>query len=378
MSNRTTITIAGASGSEDRARTSQRLLAGAFLALFLAASLVVSLANPALLRSPRRPVVDGSWMAAYQEAFDTNSPLFGPATVTWGVIEYVLFREGRSGVLVGSDGWLFSREEFEHPSAPAAAAASLAASLDAVAAVRDRLEADGVRLVVALLPAKARVYGENLGRYRLPEAPERRYDAALTGLKARDVTAVDLLGPLAEAKSSVQVFLRTDTHWSPAGAAVVADALAGALARQETFPWLGAAGFVTTDGTSMSHRGDLARFLPLGALYERLGPPDDTVLRATTTAVSAPETNLFADVELPVALVGTSYSEDARWNFAGALREALGSDILVAARQGSGPFEPMLDYLEGAAYRNAPPHVVLWEIPERYLYEPWAGPEEDS
>jgi alginate O-acetyltransferase complex protein AlgJ len=376
MSNRTTITIAGAPGSEDRAQTGQRLLPGAFLALFLAASLIVSLANPALLRSPRQPVLDGSWMAAYQEAFDTNSPLFGPATVTWGIIEYVLFREGRSGVLVGSDGWLFSREEFEHRSTAAAASASLAANLDAVAAVRDRLETDGVRLVVALLPAKARVYGEHLGRYRLPRAPERRYDAALTGLQVRDVNAVDLLGPLAEAKSSAQVFLRTDTHWSPAGAAVVAEALAGALARQDTFPWLGSAEFLTTDGTPMSHRGDLARFLPLGPLYERLGPPDDTVFRATTKAVSAPETNLFAEVELPVALVGTSYSEDDRWNFPGALREALGSEVLVAARQGVGPFEPMVDYLAGTAYRNAPPSLVLWEIPERYLYEPWIGPED--
>ena len=68
-----------------------------------------------------------------------------------------------------------------------------------------------------------------------------------------------------------------------------------------------------------------------------------------------------------MALVGTSYSAGEAWDFAGALREALGADVLQAAQEGEGPFEPMSDYLEDDAFLQTPPRLVVWEIPERYL-----------
>ena len=37
------------------------------------------------------------------------------------------------------------------------------------------------------------------------------------------------------------------------------------------------------------------------------------------------------------------------------------------ARDGKGPFVPMLDYLDSADFKNAPPQLVIWELPERYL-----------
>jgi alginate O-acetyltransferase complex protein AlgJ len=348
-------------------------LAGWFLALFLAASLVLSLANPALLRLPDEPWLGGSWTAALQEAFDDESPLLRPATTAWGVLEYALFHQGRAGLLVGSDGWLFSSEEFDYPFDPELGERTLAGNLAAIAEVGERLAEDDIRLVVALLPAKARVYPERLGRYRLPAGPEERYEASLAALRRAGVPTVDLLSTLEWAKATNPVFLRTDTHWTPFGAAVAAEAVAAEITALGPFHWLHETPFVTRGAEPRPHRGDLAAFLPLGPFYDALGPKDDILLANTTTAAGGANGDLFAEVELPVTVVGTSYSQDERWNFAGALRQALGSDLLVAAQRGGGPYLPMLDYLQGDAYRSAPPKVVVWEIPERYLSEPLMG-----
>lgn len=72
---------------------------------------------------------------------------------------------------------------------------------------------------------------------------------------------------------------------------------------------------------------------------------------------------LFADNEVPVALVGTSYSANPNWNFVGALKEALRSDVVSYAEDGHGPVLPMLSYLKSDAFKNSPPQVLIWEFP---------------
>lgn len=43
--------------------------------------------------------------------------------------------------------------------------------------------------------------------------------------------------------------------------------------------------------------------------------------------------------------------------------------------QGQGPVKPMDTYLASDGFRDAPPKVVIWEIPLRYLTDPklWDG-----
>lgn len=377
MAQHTTPLYYGARTSEEEGKGFPRG-AGLFMALFLAAGLLLALANPALLDSPREPLLDGSWAAAYQERFDSESLLFEPATTIWGVLEYALFDQGRPGLLIGSDGWLYSTEEFAYPSQPELAAALLEANLAEIAAVDERLRQQGVELVVALLPAKARVYPEHLGRYRLPEGPSGRYQEALAGLQERGVTVVNLLQPLLAAKENGSVFLRTDTHWTPFGARVAARRIAGEVARLGPFQWLDEQEYVTSSSEPRPYRGDLTRFLPLGTFYEAIGPADDLLKQFETSASSSAGSDLFAAVQLPVVLVGTSYSQDERWNFPGWLREALGNDVLVAAQRGEGPYEPMIDYLDGEAFSSAPPRLVIWEIPERYLSDRWQSGEDEN
>ena len=52
---------------------------------------------------------------------------------------------------------------------------------------------------------------------------------------------------------------------------------------------------------------------------------------------------------------------------AGALRQHLQRDISNHAEDGQGPLIPMLKYLQSDELQNAPPQLVIWEFPERYL-----------
>jgi alginate O-acetyltransferase complex protein AlgJ len=79
---------------------------------------------------------------------------------------------------------------------------------------------------------------------------------------------------------------------------------------------------------------------------------------------------LFDEVTIPVTLVGTSYSAGRPWNFDGALKEVLGADVLNVAAEGQGPLVPMQRYLDSPRFADAPPALVIWEIPERYVVLP--------
>jgi alginate O-acetyltransferase complex protein AlgJ len=347
----------------DPSRRPRWLLASAAaFALLIATGTLATLANPALLEIPSESVADGSWADAYQRSLDTSSPLLGPSRTVWGVIDLVVFGQGRPGVLVGRDGWLYSREEFDVVRDPADA---LLRWTETIAAYSARLAEDDIALVVALVPSKAAMVPDNAPA-PLPDAARHRYDGVLAALRASGVIAPDLRPVLAAAEEQGAVYLRTDTHWTPHGAAAAAAAIADAVL-EGTPLTAGDEAYVTEALDPEPLLGDLTAFLDLGPLAGRIGPRPDMLAERRTQSANGPGTDLFAEVRIPVALVGTSYSADPRWNLAGALRQALGLDVHEAAVSGIGPLQPLERYLESDAFANTPPEVVIWEIPERYV-----------
>jgi alginate O-acetyltransferase complex protein AlgJ len=330
--------------------------------LVLALGVAGTVTNPALLRAPAATLRDGAWAREYQAALDAASPLRPSAVALWNALDLRLFRQGPAGVVLGSDGWLFTAEEYA-----SGAAGAWRADVDGVA---DRLRDDGVRLLVALVPAKARQV--SAGQPPLPRAAEGRYDAGVAALRARGVEVVDLRPALAALGDDA--WLRTDTHWTPAGATAAAAAIADRLRALD--PDLGGeAGAAVEPAGSERFEGDLLRLLELGPLAERFGPEPDLLLRERLIPRAPTSTDLFAAVDLPVTMVGTSYAADERWNLARRVEALLGAEVLDAAEIGSGPIEPMAAYLGGEAYAGAPPRAIVWEIPERYLGDPsvWTG-----
>lgn len=313
-------------------------------------------------------LITGKLAKEIESHYDAVFPAKTLGINVWAAIDYVLFREGRPGVVVGEQDWLYTDEEFRtYPDAET----QIAMHLDMVPAVRDALARHGSRLVVAVLPAKARVYPEFLGRQRPAALHVGLYDRALAAVRRHEVLAPDLLAAMIQCKPRQAAFLRTDTHWTAAGARCVArqigqEVLAAGLAAPA------AQAYRTRVEAHDVHRGDLVKFLPLDPYFDVLLPPGDPieVHRTETAAGATPAGGLDLLDEVPrpeVVLVGTSYSADTRWNFAGALQEALGEDVVSYANPAQGPFQPMREYLESPDLPAAPPRLVIWEVPERYF-----------
>ena len=382
-----------------RSRLATGLVFAVFL-LVLTAGVALSVAAFARMeRVPEGSLRSGEWTSRFEGAFDRALPLYEPALHLWTAIRYSLFSEGGPGLVVGADDWLFTAEELETYPRDAERVEEAAAYITAVG--RTLAEQDAA-LAVVLLPAKARIYEDMLPGYGLPQMVEDRYDRALTALRgggdggadqgdggaAGDdgaaagrprtppVTVVDARAALRRARSTgTEVFLRTDTHWTPEGAATVARAVAGEVSGLLERRRVPRTRFERSAAGTVSHRGDLLRFLPLGRFDRALGPAPDRLTRYETTtaatdsasAAEADSGGLFDDPSIPVTLVGTSYSADELWGFRGALAEAIEADVLTVAAEGEGPFEPMEEYLRGETITDQPPELVIWEIPERYL-----------
>jgi len=316
---------------------------------------------------PQSSVLDGKWAKAVETRYDKEFPIKRLGTNLWAALDYRLFGEGRPGVVLGREQWLYSDEEFK----PVAnGQQQIQDNWALIRGARDRLAQHNVQLVLAIIPAKTRLYPEFIGATQPATMRQGLYQAFQDGARQAGIIAPDLLAPLLQAKRQGAVFLRTDTHWTPLGAEVAAQKLGAVI--QRVVPLAGEPqAYITEPGEALAHQGDLLSFLPLDPLFAELMPPPDRIQPRRTRAAQEGAADggdaLFAENRVPVALIGTSYSANQRWNFAGALRQALGSDLVNYAEDGRGPLLPMLKYLQTDEFKTAPPQVVIWEFPERYL-----------
>ena len=282
-------------------------------------------------------------------------------------LRYRLARGSVERVRVGRDGWLFLGDELR---IPGEAAAWNRERIAVVAEANRALAAQGVKLVVALVPDKARIYAPLVPPSDVPLAHAARYRDALRDMRMSGVAVADLFTPLAAGAREAQVYYRTDTHWNQRGAQLCAGAIADVV--RKTGVELSAARFRSTAAVEADRAGDLARIMGLENAPRWLRPVPDREASVTTEAESAGG-SLLGDFEIPVTLVGTSYSRNA--NFHGFLQEALGARVLDASKSGGGFFESANEYFSNEAFRASPPKVVIWEIPERVLSEKPVSPE---
>ncbi len=306
-----------------------------------------------------RPWVDGRNARQIENVYDQQFVLRDWSTNAWAAMDFKLFNEGRPGVVVGRQGWLFTREEMTWS---ADSSRFLSANLDEMAAVARQLQQANIQLVPVLIPAKSDIYADQVIGAN-PQQQAELYDLALHGLQQRGIQVTDLRPALRQARQQQPVFLHTDTHWTPFGAAQVAQAIAASLGEQDS-----AHRFKTTAGQPQVYRGDLLNYIPVSPHFDSWGPAADQLVVPVTEDSAA--TDLLA-TPAPVtrALVGTSYSANERWNFAGALRQATGQDLNNYAVEGKGPFVPMRDWLSSTDLAKSGLRSVIWDIPVRYLVQ---------
>lgn len=323
-------------------------LSGAFFLGFLliAATTGALCLRPTLAGTETPSATDilrGAWQPKFESSLREVLPVSAASRDAWGRAEFALFHEGRKGVIAGKDGWLFTDEEF---SCPKSFTWNFRENLDFIAQTQKKMREAGAKLVIVLIPAKSRLFGVDV-----PGCRASLYD----DIRARIAAPVTDLLPVM--RDRTEFFFKSDTHWTPAGSRLAAEEaakLAHVSEGQE---------FKSVSSGSKAHAGDLLRYVP-GVAF-----PSETFAAYTTESASGGD--LLGDAPVPrVALVGTSYSANKDWNFAGFLKESLRADVLNVASEGQGPFAVMRDYLASEEWKSAPPRLVVWEMPERYFLSP--------
>lgn len=347
------------------------IAAWCFLSLMLVAAVVTALTfyhtrDALFVPHTGQELLVGKAAAAFEDAYEDGLVVRDYAVHLWGAIKYAAFKTGNDGVVIGKEAWYFTDEEYK---TVADAAKEEAAKLEKIAQVREYLASHGIELMVALLPAKSRLY-EEMTRHPHPSYREDLYPRFREALLARGVVTPDLYRSFKEAKSSTQLFMRTDTHWTPQGAFITAQALADEFSRACSGLMLTPSSFVTEEDKAASHEGDLLRFIPTGSFKHWVGPHAEDYTPLRTKAASDAEADasaLFGGQDIPVALVGTSYSQQEEWNFEGSLKTALSVDVVNTASEGKGPLDPMAKFLKETDLSSSSLKLVIWEIPERFI-----------
>ncbi len=339
----------------------------AFIAVMLVGAWQITAAalNPDGLEFPRTLLDfrEGRTTQELEKQLDKHLPVRTSLIAGANTLRYLITGGGGDQVRTGRDQWLFLTDELRYD---VDGAANLKTRVDMLGTAAQRLNERGVKLVIALVPDKARIYESKLASGQYPAYNQSRYQDALAALRERKVTTVDLLQPLTQAALKSEVFYRTDTHWNQVGAQVVAHAVASQV--QQLGISLEATTFKTTSEAAPVERvGDLVRLMGLQDMPNSVRPMPDQEASASTTQTSAESAGggLFGDVAVPVVMTGTSYS--MRGNFHGYMQQALSSKVLNTAKDGGGFLQAATAYLSDEAFRTSKPKVLIWEVPERFL-----------
>lgn len=343
---------------------------GVFMIAFLALCCLISLATFVVKRDRLSPeaggvqaFLSGKIASGFEKKFEEHLLLRDQIVGLWGAVQYGLLKSGGKKVVVGKDGWLFTTEEFENLKNADEAEKRL---LTLIEKVNAHLQSHDVKLAVVLVPAKARIYPEYLGWHRLPEERQEVYARVLSSITSMGIPAPDLAALFEDKKDGKPFYLRLDTHWTPDGAELAANALAQAIDGQ--FIEDASQSFKTEILLAEAIEGDLEKYIKTSPFQRWMAPERDRIsLRKTVRENDDGNAGLFGEETVPVVLVGTSYSAIDKWNFEGALKSALQADVLNLADEGQGPLEPMAKFLKETDLEKSGIKLVIWEIPERFI-----------
>ena len=284
-----------------------------------------------------------------------------------GMLRWRLFKSGGPAVWVGRDNWLYLMEELRPWPDASEVMAQRAGVVGRVAAA---LKTRNIDLLVAVVPDKARVVTDAMNGPRAAQA-EPRYADFVASLTEQGIKVVGLAAPMLADPARDRLFWRTDTHWSQEGAALSARAIAAAVTTKmdRSTKFKTSAEATETDGP-----GDLLRLTSLEHVPDNLPialrPPIDRQHKETTKAVEDAASGGLLDEGpvVQVSLIGSSFSVNA--NFSGRLQEYLGAAVTNFGEAGGGFAGAAQKYFSGLAYKQTPPKLVIWEIPERLVVQP--------
>jgi len=339
------------------------------------------------------------WMEGEPDLADPAPPTRGRAVVPesgegdpglHGLVQQLEAKEEM--VLPGREGWLHFTPELRSlaagpfwgeraPQVSRAAPPRFADPLPAILDFHRQLAAAGIELIVMPVPPKAGIYpegvtGENTARdLREAMADDGPLASFLALLREGGITAIDLRDLfLGSRDEGPPLYCQTDTHWSPRGAALAAQAAAEVL---QDRPWHGEITHTAyaTEETTITFRGDLA------ALAGDDVPEETLPLMRVGTREGGELVPIAPHRDSPVLLIGDSHAlvfhagGDMHGSAGGLpdhLALALGMPADLVAVRGSGATTPRIN-LARRQDKLAGKRVVLWCFSAREFTESATG-----
>ena len=317
------------------------------------------------LRSYEKHLEKGNW-----------APRLSRPWLQW--VHFAWLKDGGEKVVVGSPGWYFYKPGLKYMLARPETARPAQAADDPVTAMvdfRDQLAAHGIQLLVMPVPNKESIYPDRLtSRAEAPTgvlAPETR--DVLRGLHAAHVEVIDLFQEFAEARqrggsgSEVPLYLAQDTHWSPAGVALAARAVARRLT---------ALGWVRSGRVEYSERAAPVR--RLGDILRMLQAPmiERSLQRESVSSVQVvrcEDGHLYNDdTDAEILVLGDSFmriyqqDEPSAAGFIAHLAKELKQPMLSLVNDGGGSTLVREELCARPVFLKNK-KVVLWEFVERDL-----------
>jgi hypothetical protein len=324
---------------------------------------------PAVLRLfTQRPTPEN--LRAYEKELQNASATAHTLRPAMQSLQFFVLREAGEKALVGPDGWLFYQPGVSYLTQRAKPGDSTVQ--DAVAAVtrlRDDLAARGIRLLVMPAPNKESVYPDQLARCAVPpqQALSGETRSFLAQCEAAGVELVDLFALYrdARASSNALLYLEQDSHWSPAGMEMAANAVATRIVERG---WL-SPGTISYDArpSPVQELGDIVRMIRSPQIEAHMRPQSI----ATSQVIRRETSALFTDDPSPEVLVlGDSflriYERDAPGGagFVAHLARALGRPVAGIINDG-GASTLVRQELFRRPRLLSRAKVVVWEFVER-------------
>lgn len=292
-------------------------------------------------------------------------------------VQFAFLDEGGEKVLKGANGWYFYKPGVKYMIARPESSTSSNATYDPAAAIvhfRDQLAARGIRLLVMPVPNKESIYPELLSSRAASDGEGGvlaiRTRELLERLKSSNVEVIDLFEIFQKARrngpsTNTPLYLAQDTHWSPAGVALAAQA---AARRLSSLGWMQQGSSIYMERPVQVRRlGDILRMLQSPALEQSVAPESVTVMQVAREGTN----DLYADqAEAELLVIGDSFmrifqqDEPGSAGFVAHLAKELKQPLLSLVNDGGGAtlvreelsFQPV--FLKNKK-------VVLWEFVER-------------
>lgn len=263
-----------------------------------------------------------------------------------------------STTFVGQDDWLF----YVTDGYPAPALGVVQNIVSAAKAI----EKTGTKVIITIVPLKSRIYEDKLPtNFSLTTKARNQYTNIISELRRNDISAVDINSSFLAArklKSPQTLFFRNDTHWTPYGALVAAQAVAKYVKNMPILQNKRISEYTYSE-TEKVNNGDLVKFLWTDA-QQQIQPEKFTDYQYK---VIRNNISLLEDDSPTITLVGTSYSNNST-KFLGGLQYSLKTEIINFSVAGGMVEKPMSEYLKSDTYKQKKPDLIVWEIPESAMW----------